>query len=125
LTTRFTTTTLVCKTCGWNTSDCSSDQHCQHCGDPLTRSTTAPIEAIKSAKRYANIAAAFALWSAALTTCVAVWAMYKGQPVLGIDGWSLLQAGLLVVIAWRIWRLSYPWTVVGIVLALFEIGWKL
>lgn len=43
-----------------------------------------------------------------------------GHPVFGMDGWVLIDAALFGAIAWRIFRLSLPWSIVGLLLFLGE-----
>jgi hypothetical protein len=41
-----------------------------------------------------------------------------GVPMLGADGAALIDAALLGVVAWHIFRLSLPWSVAGLLLFL-------
>jgi hypothetical protein len=59
------------------------------------------------------------------TTIAAIVSMSLGHSVMGIDAAGLVDAALFGVVAWRIYRMSRPWAVVGLCLYLFEIGFKL
>ena len=43
------------------------------------------------------------------------------KPILGLNGWSLLEAGLFAIIGWRIGKLSRAWAVIGLALYLLEV----
>jgi predicted Zn finger-like uncharacterized protein len=56
----------------------------------------------------------------ALTTAFSVAAIFLGHSVLGLDSWGLVDAALFAVIAWRIYRLSLPWAITGLVVFTVE-----
>jgi hypothetical protein len=57
---------------------------------------------------------------AAVTGVIAVLTVVDGKPILGLNGWSLLDAGLFALVGWRISKLSRVWTIVGLALYLLE-----
>src|SRR5258706_15997009 len=56
------------------------------------------------------------LFVAAATGLMATPSIVLKHPVLGIDGLSLVDAGLFGVVAWRPYRMSGPWAVVGLLM---------
>jgi len=59
---------------------------------------------------------------AAVSGLIAVLSIAYRKPILGINGWSLVDALLFVVIAWRIGKMSRAWAVVGLLMYLVEVG---
>jgi hypothetical protein len=57
---------------------------------------------------------------AGVTALVASISIYLKKPVLGIDGWSFVDAALFAISGWRMWRLSRPWAVFALALFLVE-----
>jgi hypothetical protein len=51
--------------------------------------------------------------------------LFLGHPVLGMDGWVLVDAAIFAVIAWRIYRLSLPWAITGLALFTLEKAFSL
>jgi hypothetical protein len=66
-----------------------------------------------------NGSAAAAL-AAMLATGVGVTAIYLGHPVFGMSAWILVDAAFFAVMAWRVYRLSLPWAIAG--LLFFTVG---
>src|ERR1035437_9839875 len=61
----------------------------------------------------------------AVCSCVlALIAIATKEPVLGIDGWGMVDAFLFAVIAWRTFRFSFPWAVFGLLLECAGIFWR-
>jgi hypothetical protein len=58
---------------------------------------------------------------AAITGLMAPLSIFQRRPLAGFDGWSLLDAVLFVVIAWRIRRMSGTWAVLGFLIYLLEV----
>lgn len=58
---------------------------------------------------------------AAVSALVAIVSLVSHSPILGLNAWSLLDAGLFAVIGWRIARLSRAWSVVGLGLYVLEV----
>jgi hypothetical protein len=59
---------------------------------------------------------------AAVTGLMAILSIVLKHPVLGIDGWALVDAGLFGVIAWRTYKMSRPWALVGLLLYAVELA---
>jgi hypothetical protein len=74
-------------------------------------------EAKKAAKSGAYVAALIAV----LNFLVSLVAIITKEPFLGMDGWGLVDALLFAVIAWRLFKFSFPWAVVGLLLYFAEI----
>ncbi|HKF45899.1 MAG TPA: hypothetical protein VKB38_00980 [Terracidiphilus sp.] len=53
---------------------------------------------------------------AAITATANVMAIFSDQPVMGMNGWGLIDAALFAVVAWRVYRLSLPWSIAGLVM---------
>jgi len=62
---------------------------------------------------------------AVVSGIIAILSIYYGKPILGFTGWSLVDALLFVLIAWRIARMSRAWAVVGLVMYLLEVIYNL
>ena len=73
------------------------------------------------AKNAAKSGAGAALVVALLTGGIAVAAIVTGSSIAGIDGYSLADAFLFAVIAWRLFKYSFAWAVVGSILWLLEV----
>jgi hypothetical protein len=69
------------------------------------------IEKAVEVMHHGSVAAAI---SAVLTAGFCVAAIYLQRPVLGLDGWGLIDAALFAVVSWRVYRLSLPWAVAGL-----------
>ena len=81
----------------------------------------------KDSARYATTTAVWISYLiAAAGALVAILSLAYHKPILGLDGWALVDAGLLAVVGWRIARLSRAWAIVGLFLylsnALISIG---
>jgi hypothetical protein len=57
---------------------------------------------------------------AALTGLLAMLSLVYQKPIFGLNAWSFVDAGLFVVIGWRIRKMSRAWAVVGIALYVLE-----
>jgi hypothetical protein len=75
-----------------------------------------PAKAVDVMHYGAYVAALGAL----LTAGISIQAIYLGRTVLGISGWALSDAALFSIIAWRVYRLSLPWSIVGLIMFAFE-----
>jgi hypothetical protein len=78
------------------------------------------IEDKDSAEEATKAATGISYFIAAVTGLIAILTFVYSKPILGLNGWSLLDAGLFVVIGWRIGKLSRAWAVVGLALYLLE-----
>ncbi|MFI5114129.1 MAG: hypothetical protein ACHP7J_03215 [Terriglobales bacterium] len=76
-------------------------------------------------KYSAQYATTTAVWISYLIAVVngliAVLSLAYHKPIVGLDGWALLDAGLFAVVGWRIGRLSRAWAVIGISLYVLEV----
>jgi len=76
------------------------------------------------AKRAARSGAYAAVIVAVLTSAISLIAIGAKEPILGMDGFGMVDALLFVVIAWRVFRFSLPWAVVGLLFYGAEVFWK-
>ena len=63
-------------------------------------------------------------WAAAfvsfVTIAVSLSATYVHHPVMGMDGWGILDGVLFAIVFWRMYRLSLPWAIAGLVMFIAE-----
>ena len=76
----------------------------------------------ESAEDATKLARGVSYFIAAVTGLIAALTMAYHEPILGLNGWSLLDAGLFAVAGWRIGKLSRAWTVVALALYLLEVA---
>jgi hypothetical protein len=74
-----------------------------------------------SARDAAHMAGGWAGVVAGITTLFAVVSIFGGVSVMGIRAWSLLDAALFGVVAWRIWCGSRAFAVAGLSLYALEV----
>jgi hypothetical protein len=74
-----------------------------------------------SARDAAHMAGGWAGVVAGLTTLFAVISMAGGGSIMGVRAWSLLDAALFGVVAWRIWCGSRAFAVAGLSLYGLEV----
>lgn len=73
-----------------------------------------------SAEDATKAASGVSYFIAAVTALIAVISIVYRKPIIGLDGWSLVDAALFVLVGWRIGRLSRIWAVLGLALYLLE-----
>ena len=80
------------------------------------------IEDQQGAKKAAHEGAGAAVFVMAVTLLFSVLAMFSVQILPGpkFSAWSLGDAGLFAIAAWRIYKMSRAWAVVGLLLFLYE-----
>jgi hypothetical protein len=83
------------------------------------------IDTVTVAISAAKQGAAACFLVAAITGIIALIAHANRNEILGINGWSLLDASLFAVAGWRITRLSRPWAVAALALYLMEAALRL
>jgi hypothetical protein len=83
------------------------------------------IEDESSAEQATKAAVGVSGFIAALTALLAVLSIFYHKPIIGLDGLGLIDATIFALIAWRISKLSRAWAVVGLLMYLLEIGYKL
>ena len=57
---------------------------------------------------------------AGVTGLLAILSLVYHKPIMGVTGYSVVDATLFAIIGWRIGKLSRPWTVVGLALYALE-----
>ncbi len=85
----------------------------------------ATITDTKTAKDAAMQAVGASIFVAAVTGLVAITSIVLKHPVLGVDAYGLVDAGLFGVVAWRTYRMSRAWAVVGLLLYVVEMIWRI
>jgi hypothetical protein len=83
------------------------------------------IEDESSAKHATRAAVGVSGFIAAVTALAAVLSIVYRKPMLGLDGWGLVDAVIFALIAWRISKVSRVWAIVGLLMYLVEVGYKL
>jgi hypothetical protein len=83
------------------------------------------IEEESSAQHATKAAVGVSGFIAALTALIAVLSIFYHKPIVGLDGWALIDAAIFALIAWRISKMSRAWAVVGLLMYLLEVGYKL
>lgn len=83
------------------------------------------IEDESSAEHATKTAVGASGFIAAVTGVLAVLSIIYHHPILGLDGWGLVDAGIFALIAWRISKVSRAWAIVGLLMYLLEVGYKL
>jgi hypothetical protein len=73
------------------------------------------IDSFESAKKTLGNAALLAVCQGSFTLIISVVAIVTGESFLGFDGWSLVDAALLFLIAWRLFRHSFAWSVIAVI----------
>lgn len=80
------------------------------------------VDTLENAKKAAHEAAGVAIFIAAVNAIVAVLILFEVKLLNG-DWWAFLISGVLAAcIAWRMWKLSRAWAIVGLVWWLSEIA---
>jgi hypothetical protein len=83
------------------------------------------VEDESSAEQATKAAVGVSWFIAGLTGLLAVLSIFYHKPIFGIDGLGLIDAAIFALIAWRISKLSRTWAVVGLLMYLLEVGYKL
>jgi hypothetical protein len=83
------------------------------------------IEDESSAEHATKAAVGVSGFIAAVTALVAVLSIVYHKPILGLDGLGLIDAVIFALIAWRISKVSRFGAVVGLLIYLLEVGYKL
>jgi hypothetical protein len=83
------------------------------------------IEDENSAEHATKAAVGVSGFIAAVTALAALLSMVYHKPILGLDGWGLVDAVIFALIAWRISKVSRTWAIVGLLMYLLEVGYKL
>ena len=83
------------------------------------------IEDESSAEHATKAAAGVSGFIAAVTALIAILSIVYRKPMLGLDAWGLIDAVIFALIAWRISKVSRAWAIVGLLMYLLEVGYKL
>ena len=83
------------------------------------------IEDESSAEQAAKAAVGVSGFIAAITALLSILSLIYHKSMLGLDGWGLVDALIFVVIAWRISKMSRAGAIVGLLMYLLEVGYKL
>jgi hypothetical protein len=74
-----------------------------------------------SARSAAHTAGGWAAAVAGLTTLLAIISIFSSVSLLGINAYSLVDAALFGVVAWRVWCGSRGWAIAGLALYGLEV----
>jgi len=83
------------------------------------------VDDLEGAKEAAHQGAGAAVFVAAITALFAVLAIFDIRILPGFSPSSLVDAALFAIAAWRIFKLSRAWAVVGLLLFIFERAYAL
>ncbi len=83
------------------------------------------IDGESSAEHATKSAVGVSGFIAAVTALAAILSLVYHKPILGIDGWGLADAVIFALIAWRIAKVSRAWAIIGLLMYLFEVVYKL
>lgn len=75
---------------------------------------------LESAESAAHAGAGACFFVAAVTSLVAVISISLSRPIMGLNGWSFVDASLFAIAGWRMWRFSRPWAIVALAMYLLE-----
>lgn len=78
-----------------------------------------------SARRAIDYGFGWYIFSAAITAIIGFSSLAVGHDIAGYDGWSLVDAALLALIAWRLWKNSRAWAVMGLAYESINVLYKL
>ena len=81
------------------------------------------VSNLKEAESAAEQGAGAAAFVAFVTGTIAVVSIVNGKSYFGLDGWSILDSVIFAVVAWRLYRHSFPWAIAGLVLYAAEAGY--
>ena len=75
----------------------------------------------KDSARYATHPAVWVSYMIAIVSgLIAIFSLVLRRPIAGMNGWALIDAGLFLIVAWRIAALSRTWAVFGLLLFAIE-----
>ena len=90
---------------------------------PKTPSTYWPsIESREDAIKVMHYAFFFAVFQIILTVGLALYSTYKGETIDGINAYSLVDAAIVALIAWRLYRLSFGWAIAAVIYTSINVG---
>lgn len=69
---------------------------------------------LKESEKAAHEGAGVCFLVAGGTAIIAGMSVWLDKPVLGMDVWALVDAGIFAIAGWRIWRLSRIWAVLAL-----------
>jgi hypothetical protein len=75
---------------------------------------------LKESEEAAHQGAGVCFFIAGVTAIVAGVSVSLDKPVLGMDAWAFVDAGIFAIAGWRIWRLSRIWAVLALAIFIFE-----
>jgi len=75
---------------------------------------------LKESEKAAHEGAGVCFLIAGGTAIIAGMSVWLDKPVLGMDAWALVDAGIFAIAGWRIWRLSRIWSVLALAMFILE-----
>lgn len=75
---------------------------------------------LKESEKAARQGAGVCFLVAGVTAIIAGMSVWLDKPVLGMDAWAFVDAGMFAIAGWRIWRLSKIWAVLALAMFILE-----
>lgn len=75
---------------------------------------------LKESEKAAHEGAGVCVLVAGCTAVIAGVSVWLDKPVLGMDAWAFVDAGIFAIAGWRIWRLSRAWAVLALAMFILE-----
>jgi hypothetical protein len=75
---------------------------------------------LKESEKAAHEGAGVCFLVAGGTAIIAAMSVSLDKPVLGMDAWAFVDAGIFAIAGWRIWRLSRIWAVLALAMFILE-----
>jgi len=75
---------------------------------------------LKESEKAAHEGAGACFLVAGGTAIIAGMSVWLDKPVLGMDAWAFVDAGIFAISGWRIWRLSRMWAVLALAMFIIE-----
>jgi hypothetical protein len=83
------------------------------------------LTGLQESEQAAHYGAGVCFFIAGVTTIVAGLSVALAKPILGLNAWSFVDAGLFAIAGWRVWRFSKTWAVLALILYVVERGYAL
>jgi hypothetical protein len=75
---------------------------------------------LKESEQAAHQGAGVCFFIAAGTAIIAGVSVLLDKPILGMDAWAFVDAGIFAIAGWRIWRMSRIWAVFALAMFIIE-----
>jgi hypothetical protein len=78
------------------------------------------LTGLKESEQASHQGAGVCFFIAGVTAIVAGVSISLDKPVLGMDAWAFVDAGIFAIAGWRIWRLSRIWAILALAIFIIE-----